>query len=118
MPLFFPHPDETDSPDKNCAWAVLWKEGYIHQYHSKLGEMDEREEAGLHNALASIFANLQCLPAMTGSSKHNGKLWIMNASKTGPKWVANPLLYKIASVGHRLQNAPRLAKRLVAPNRQ
>jgi hypothetical protein len=74
MPLFFSHPDEADRPDKNCAWAVLWKEGYIHQYHSKLGEMDEGEETGLHNALASIFANLQCLPAMTGSSKHNGKL--------------------------------------------
>jgi hypothetical protein len=118
MPLFFPHPDEADSPDKNSAWAVLWKEGYIHQYHSKLGEMDEGEEAGLHNALASIFGKLQCLPAMTGSSKHNGKLWIMNASKTGPKWVANPLLYMIASVGHGPQNAPRLAKRLVAPNRQ
>jgi hypothetical protein len=109
--MCFPLPG---SRTPRSAWQPLWKHGYISSYHKMVSGFSSGEEARLHTALELIFANLQCLPdAVADGTTRAGKLWTLNNSKTGPIFLANPLLYKISEVG---QINYQTTKRIAAPN--
>lgn len=59
----------------NSHWSVLWRAGYIHEYHEILCSRDADEDA-IADTLKLIFGHVHCLPSITPhTSKDKGLLF-------------------------------------------
>jgi hypothetical protein len=105
---------------QSSVWNRLCDvEGYIDEYHHKVSDGSSTSIERLHDALDAIFRSLECLPmASLCTRRSNGTLWSTNATGTGPKFVANPRLYKIEAVGTPRDQPRGKVMRLMAPERQ
>lgn len=96
---YFPNPDHS-APRRDSDWSFFWSEsGYITDYHKLLKEFSSEEDGFyIDDALATIFANLQCLPAsQKATKKSKGHIW--KVEKGSFVFITNPRFYKIESLG-------------------
>jgi len=99
--IFFPGLDV--KIPKNSLWKAYTSHGaYIDIYHGYLRRWAEDDLNELNRYLDGIFGNLQCLPPSKPSDASKTVIWSMVSGKV--QFLTNPLFYRIATVGGKVQD--------------